>query len=254
MSEWISAPDDLRCPHCDYLIAGLPKNRCPECGREYDLRQLKADDAGHPQIAVPWDERKSILSYVRTWLLVAFRPRKFAMQFPLCHDSPRAFEYAVTSYALMALLVLSINLIDAREFSAVSAALMFAGVVACLSVICDTFLPLIFSFVVRDARHRNSLHFWRGISCYTSGFIPLSGGWWAITRSDQFWIDDDIAIVGLGLICLWWWIVLCMVVWRESRHYFQCLIAAILAPALAATLIGGAMLTAYILTPPYMYK
>lgn len=109
MSEWISAPDDLRCPYCDYQIAGLPENRCPECGCAFDLKQLKAQDAGYPQIAVPWDEQRSIRSYVRTWILVAFRPRKFAAQFPLCHYSPRAFEYAATSYALMALIALGVK-------------------------------------------------------------------------------------------------------------------------------------------------
>ncbi len=29
-------PSTLFCPHCGYNLTGLTKNRCPECGREFD--------------------------------------------------------------------------------------------------------------------------------------------------------------------------------------------------------------------------
>jgi len=34
--------DGLICPQCGYVLKGLPEeHRCPECGREYDLRHVR---------------------------------------------------------------------------------------------------------------------------------------------------------------------------------------------------------------------
>lgn len=30
----------LRCPRCEYLLDGLPRRRCPECGREFTMDEL----------------------------------------------------------------------------------------------------------------------------------------------------------------------------------------------------------------------
>lgn len=36
-------PDDLRlyCPNCGYNVTGLSTQRCPECGKEFDLDKLR---------------------------------------------------------------------------------------------------------------------------------------------------------------------------------------------------------------------
>lgn len=34
---------ELRCPKCDYCLTGLPMNRCPECGQEFNPSELRAN-------------------------------------------------------------------------------------------------------------------------------------------------------------------------------------------------------------------
>lgn len=34
------AASSPRCPHCHYVLFGLPENRCPECGQAFDPVQL----------------------------------------------------------------------------------------------------------------------------------------------------------------------------------------------------------------------
>jgi hypothetical protein len=37
-----------RCLHCDYIIDNLSENRCPECGRTFDLRDARTHYVGGP--------------------------------------------------------------------------------------------------------------------------------------------------------------------------------------------------------------
>ncbi|MBI5764502.1 MAG: hypothetical protein HZA51_13355 [Planctomycetes bacterium] len=45
-AKWIRAlkeSDGALCPHCGYSLRGLPDHQnCPECGRPYDLEQVRA--------------------------------------------------------------------------------------------------------------------------------------------------------------------------------------------------------------------
>lgn len=43
----------LRCPTCEYPLSGLPANRCPECGAEFDPAQL-AQLQALPRPRVAW--------------------------------------------------------------------------------------------------------------------------------------------------------------------------------------------------------
>ncbi len=36
-----SSPPALHCPTCGYYLTGLPENRCPECGDEFDPTHLR---------------------------------------------------------------------------------------------------------------------------------------------------------------------------------------------------------------------
>ncbi|HPD30449.1 MAG TPA: hypothetical protein PLL20_10665 [Phycisphaerae bacterium] len=39
-SDVAHLPVDARCPHCGYSLRGLPENRCPECGRPFEVTEL----------------------------------------------------------------------------------------------------------------------------------------------------------------------------------------------------------------------
>lgn len=58
-----------RCPSCDYSLAGLPENRCPECGVRFEP-QLVQDATTR----IPWERRRSLL---QTILVVGFQPGRF---------------------------------------------------------------------------------------------------------------------------------------------------------------------------------
>jgi hypothetical protein len=84
VAKTIPAPDkevpdefDLLCEHCGYSLVGLTtSNRCPECGEEFDPKEL-------PLARVPWLFRKrhgKLRSYIQTVCLILQHPTGFAKE------------------------------------------------------------------------------------------------------------------------------------------------------------------------------
>lgn len=44
-NELESVDRALRCPNCDYNLTGLSQHRCPECGKPFDLTELRRQAA-----------------------------------------------------------------------------------------------------------------------------------------------------------------------------------------------------------------
>ncbi len=72
------ATNELQCPTCGYSLLGLPENRCPECGNEFDPQYV--DDADFRSNLLPWErpETGSVLRRLfRTVVQASFRPGRF---------------------------------------------------------------------------------------------------------------------------------------------------------------------------------
>ncbi len=52
--------DALHCPTCGYNLSGLPENRCPECGRVFELRQIPTH---HVVLDLGWDIFRVALAF-----------------------------------------------------------------------------------------------------------------------------------------------------------------------------------------------
>ena len=98
-------PPDLRCFHCGYDLRGLPAetDRCPECGTKIDPAAAR----------IPWERRREIgttRAYLRTMVLVLFRPGKLAAAVagPVRFHDARRFSRrtALRAWAPLALLLI----------------------------------------------------------------------------------------------------------------------------------------------------
>ena len=68
---------DLRCPHCDYDLRGLPTNRCPECGREFDVEELKEATRSTDLISTSGLVALTLFAPVIVWIgrvFIQFKP------------------------------------------------------------------------------------------------------------------------------------------------------------------------------------
>lgn len=57
----------LYCPTCGYNLTGLPQNRCPECGKTFDPRQVGIQQARRSRLEMPDEITPGV---VVAWLLL----------------------------------------------------------------------------------------------------------------------------------------------------------------------------------------
>src|SRR5258705_13028849 len=78
---------ELLCGSCGYNLRGVPSDRCPECGQQFDPSHLIAD-------LIPWEQRKHIgrvRAFWRTAWMASFRPKQQAqkLDWPMRLSAPR---------------------------------------------------------------------------------------------------------------------------------------------------------------------
>jgi hypothetical protein len=60
----------LRCPRCDYLLQGLVKNRCPECGRRFDPIGLIRAGQVSERVKSGWYARGVVVGLIGAFVLL----------------------------------------------------------------------------------------------------------------------------------------------------------------------------------------
>ena len=96
------AANDLLCGRCGYNLRGVPSDRCPECGRQFDPGRLIGE-------LIPWEQRRYIgrvRAYWRTVRLVTFHPGEAAkfMRNPIGIRHARRFRWVTLGFAAGSLL------------------------------------------------------------------------------------------------------------------------------------------------------
>ena len=239
----------LECPECRYNLTGLTENRCPECGTPFDPRQLWWLTHVQPHLATPWDYGQDIRSFVKTWLLAAFRPTALAKDFPRRHYTDCATGYSLICYLVTAfvfVLSLTWKALGVGVAEAVGVCVVALPVALSASVafwLCEATIARALAFLVPPTYAKEAYHFWRGLTHYTGGFAILTAACGALTV-----LGAPLVSVG-KVLCAWaglavfsWWVgALWHMIWCRSRPGLRRWLACLLVPLIgAATVFASA--------------
>jgi hypothetical protein len=111
---------DVFCEGCGYSLVGIVADRCPECGRTYDVNEL-------PFARIPWLHRRRIgrlRAYWATVWMVVLHPGRFAKE--LCRPvrisaaDARLFRRVTLRIALFSMLLTVIAVVALTEAQSIS--------------------------------------------------------------------------------------------------------------------------------------
>jgi hypothetical protein len=231
-----------RCLRCDYILVGLPGNRCPECGTTIDWDVVIAA-ARYP--GLPIDRRGGwgrITGGILTWLLVLYRPVMFAKRL-----SERSSVFRATLFALVCMtLGIAGNAFLGVDRMGTGRELLAWTIGVWFHVECQSFV-----FLLLDLRKHSWLRqwsLWRKVSLYTTAFVALDwaagppmmdgytdggnfpwlldpGSWWPLSKIDA---------PGLlrGVAYYWWMAVLLLTLWLRLHRKWCLLIIVVLMPGI----------------------
>ncbi len=219
---------DLRCPHCDYNLRGLTIDRCPECGNDFDRRDLIARLSTMARAAVPWDYEKNLRSFFETSKLAIFAPRALAAGFPSMHDRKSSHRFALaTSIAAIGLaalvhVVLTPNRSNGLVVAAGHAVAFFVGF-----GVCEYTLAGLLRLCTRPPGQTNPNDYWLGLVRYAGSYkilLAIAGTSVAAVATmprpaSPLW--RPLAYVTIAAPVLWWLVAIWVMVLRRTKSKYD---------------------------------
>jgi hypothetical protein len=236
----------LRCPGCEYNLTGLAGNRCPECGRSFNLKALKRALAGQGRPVPGWDDGRQppLVAFVLTCLRIWFTPLKFAMRFPSsCLPSSAVRFRRLALLAAMAMVVFGLGMtwafsvptaappIPPTDSSIAIVLASFAGLVAAIQV-CERLLVDNFSAALRRTGCACPQSMWRDLVGFHRSFLLLG--------ALVLWPAMTCPMI-LLLVPAWWWLNLSLTATQLATPGSYRFIAVAMIPVIAflSISIGG---------------
>ena len=214
-----------RCAACGCDLTGNVGVHCPECGEPFDQEVLLKTATGTPLSAVPWDTERTSRGFFQTWWLAFAHRDKLAQQFPLVHDSRAAFQYSLICYVVTwsAILIGYKTLVSDFPWSW-EECFTKATSIALGAWICENLIAGGLGWVIPPRGSRKGYHYWRGITCYTGGYMWLSIVALSpllIPVTVEYFFLPLIAHISAPLVFIWWASGLGIVVFRKAQNWLR---------------------------------
>lgn len=195
-----AADRTLRCPTCQYALTGLPANRCPECGAEFDPVRLAALQA-LPRPRVVWTVAGAVALFGAAYLhILTGRPAPygvladFIILAPLLLLPLPVVPHTIAYACIPALFVLAnAHLLRGAPRIPLRSAALAALIIALSAVMIGAGWP--------PASHAGpSSPVWIALGANAIGGATLTALWAYNRRRPAYW--SNLAFHMLGFYCL----------------------------------------------------
>jgi hypothetical protein len=109
--DWLAVDRELLCPLCDYNLRGLTESRCPECGHQFNWRELQEEKRREHPYLFEHQHRRNVWSFFQT-RKASLRSRRFWREVqPLHRPDPRRLIMYWLAAVMLCMLIAPLMLI-----------------------------------------------------------------------------------------------------------------------------------------------